>query len=324
MPRSALAGFLAWAAVSLLWSPDPYGGFNEVAHFTVLTGAFVLGGNLVDVSPVMRGLSLGLTVSAVVCALRWLGVDLVTQNAASDIPAGLFFNSNMLAELAAPVLVWGIVARAKVGWLLGPAACFAFALDRAAALSSIAALAIFKVPRWFWLFWPFLFPVLLLVFLIMTEVGPDRLWSLDERLSIWSSALSGLTVFGRGAGSFMALFQAEYAHNDLLQALFEFGVAALIPAAVLVYSLLRPQNDSAARSAYLLLLLEGLVSFPLQLPASGVLTMLLAGSLCASGGDLRGRKPGGGGENSRGDRWPASFSRIFGFRDWPGRADFPV
>lgn len=71
-----------------------------------------------------------------------------------------------------------------------------------------------------------------------------------ERLQIWYAALSELTPFGLGWGSFDRIWivregvahHAIYAHNDYLQIAFEFGLLALIPIMALSWLALTSHN----------------------------------------------------------------------------------
>lgn len=91
---------VAWAIGGVWARGDVEAGF----WLLVLTVAFVAGAGLESLDGVMTGIALGLAVSAAVCVAQLLGWRGVEQH---TVPAGLFFSREVLAELAAPVALWG-------------------------------------------------------------------------------------------------------------------------------------------------------------------------------------------------------------------------
>lgn len=125
----------------------------------------------------------------------------------------------------------------------------------------------------------------------------------DLRFDIWADAgriAAAHLPFGTGAGSFSAVFASvetpddltagftNQAHNDWLEVVVEYGVLALLPAALLVLLLRKAWLHKGPYSALVLLavavlLAASLVDYPLRTPALQVLLALLLGSLARGG-----------------------------------------
>lgn len=76
----------------------------------------------------------------------------------------------------------------------------------------------------------------------------------SQRLQIWGVTLPALSFFGEGPGTFTdihfiatvkgeaKLFRPEFAHNDILQLTFEYGIGALLLLAPFAFALSRPAH----------------------------------------------------------------------------------
>lgn len=276
--------FLCYAAISLLWTPVIYDGLNSLWQLAVLAGLFCIGAELRSFWQVYIGLTLGLVGSAVIVGLQLAGIATPFSVAeATPIPAGLFVNSNFMAEIAAPVLI---------GMLPSPLAIIpAFLLFVTHCLSAIVAVATACL---IWL-WPRYRPIaatLTLVALIGVgwlgyDKNPQRY---EHRIGIWGDAIINLTTFGHGAGSYYVAQAAnspaqkswhsreEHAHNDALEIAFEYGLPGFaLLAAIVVYALGAPCTRE--RLVLVAFLVEGLFGFPLYNPATAFLAVLLLGHL---------------------------------------------
>lgn len=295
--------FLAYAALSLLWTPFPLDGIYELGIFALLAGGFLLGGGLDRCGVVFGGAAIGLVPSVIVGLMQWSGAQPVMQLSVS--PSGLFVNANLMGEAAALVLVGAIAARKPLSgtglWPRLEAAGMIFIVSvTALALllshhrTSMIALAIagmiYVMKNWLRGFSKLVLlgigitAVLSCMGAILLSITTDS-GSFSERLDIWRAVLGVLSVFGHGAGSFQGLFplyfmskaegNTDYAHNDLLQLGFEYGITALIPALVFVVLVLR----SASPMRYVLIVfgIQSCAEFPLYMPATGFLVALVAG-----------------------------------------------
>jgi hypothetical protein len=108
------------------------------------------------------------------------------------------------------------------------------------------------------------------------------------RLVVWRQALDNLTLMGNGAGSFQDVFimggkrlwHAEYAHNEYLQLVFEFGLGAaflLLPVALLAL-----RTDAREWPIFVCFLVMALYSWPVHSYITAFIGALVAGRLVAS------------------------------------------
>lgn len=125
----------------------------------------------------------------------------------------------------------------------------------------------------------------------------------DLRFDIWAEAAriaAAHLPFGTGAGSFSAVFAGvessddltagftNQAHNDGLEVVIEYGLLALLPAALLALLLQQSWRRQGPQSALVLLgvavlLAASLVDYPLRTPALQALMALLLASLARGG-----------------------------------------
>jgi hypothetical protein len=283
----ALFLFFAWAASSLLWTVDLYGGLKAVWVLFLFVGLFCIGSTLTDLRSVYIGMAWGLSLSSIASiAQQFFGWEGVSQ---FSVPAGLFINPNFMAEAAALVLI-GLIAE-RLWWHLPmvlPAVLLAG--SRGALLALVIALALWTRSK----------AVVAITALAIVGAGVwahhtgHRATSTQERLDIWADAASGMKLFGNGAGSFYVQYPAvavrtdtyksrpDHAHNDLVEAGFEYGLGACLLVLALGYGLVRGR----VHSGRLVLVGAGviaLVSFPLHNPVTVFLVGLVAGRLAADG-----------------------------------------
>src|ERR1035438_6650643 len=87
--------FLLYAGLSLIWSPHGLFGFMQLC---ALASVFVWAYSLDNLRPVIIGLAIGLSVSAVLSVFQFFGIWLVYVD---TLPAGLFVNFNIFSEVSA-------------------------------------------------------------------------------------------------------------------------------------------------------------------------------------------------------------------------------
>jgi hypothetical protein len=289
---------LAAAALSLRMSPDVQGGALELFLMALLCGVFVIGAGLDSLDQVMMGAAIGIGVSSIFCMLQVANlVDMHQMTGAAWRYPGLFLNSELLGEFAAPVLAWAIVQ--KRWWLVAvilPAAVLSN--SRVGALALLAALA--------WTWRPrsiagtaFLVACLIgigilttLYFDLIMDTGIGRLQSAGTRVVVWGATIMAFTWIGNGLGWFQVAHPPEeFAHSDVLQSIAEVGPAALVFLAVPVLIFMRQRGTHAERAAFIVVCIEALVSFPLHMPASGFLAAIIAGYLAGNGSGIRVPEP---------------------------------
>lgn len=278
-----LAAWLAFSTASVLWSADPIASILWASRFALLAGAFCLGSALASPRWLMAGMSAGLVPA---------------------ILTGSFFNPQFLAEVAAPLLAFGLLAP---GWWrltsLAAAPALFLANQPGATLASALAVAVFFSLRVRWLSLPFAAAAITAAAWV---TAPASIWN---RLEIWRDALPLLSPLGVGLGNFAPAYAAlpshtstdflsgavaiEFAHNELLHFAVETGAASLLLVAVGCYALRGGWHDvhhrSPERGALLALGVSACIAFPFHDPAAGFLGAVLAGWLCrprpAAGGD---------------------------------------
>lgn len=294
-----LAAFamLGWGTVTLMWAADVYGGLKELWALALFVGLFCIGAELRSLRGVWIGLALGLGVSSFVAIAQYFfAVDWVVQlscNGPCHVTSGLFINPNFMAEAA--VLVFLALLIERLYWLVPlvlPAAVLPQA--RGALLAFIVGLVVWTKSR------------IALAFVLVAIIGgaalsyhrDPALSSVKERFAIWADAASGLSVFGRGIGSFYVLYPSvakrtdtlqsrpDHAHNEVIESVFEFGIGAAILLGLVVFAIRYGRSPSAivVLSAFCV---EAMVGFPLHLPVTMFIVALVAGHLSADGPPLR-------------------------------------
>ena len=276
--------FLGYATLSLLWAPVWQQGIWDLWQLAILAACFCLGSSRDNQRPLYLGLALGLSVNTALAVGQQFGWQPVHHNS-SDIPAGFFFNNDMLGESAALVsialysirLYWPIILTLPSVFLSG---------GRAAILSIVVVILhrrLDAIPN-------------------RTKCPPCHrdlnhcLWhynhntnAFHERIALWEDTASGLTPFGHGAGSFFMLYpkyalrtdtmstRPEDPHNDYLGLAFQYGLGATLVFAILGISLV---SSGPSRLVLLAFGLIAFVSFPIRIPIEGLVGMVALGWLC--------------------------------------------
>ena len=211
---------VAWAACSVLFSPDRMAGALQFFFILATVGAFIAASEMDTLDDAMTGLALGVGVSSIVSLLYLAGHGPFDN--ATRFPAGLFYNSEVLAEFTAPIFLWTLL---KKRWplvlltVLPMVAC----VSRTAILVALAGLVYAFRPRS-----KILFLALLLGWIIVSAAAailmPDRLITSGNRIVIWMATLLAATPMGNGLGWFQAAHPIEqFAHSDAIQAINELG-----------------------------------------------------------------------------------------------------
>lgn len=275
--------FLMSATLSLLWVPDLPAACGQLAKWVILAWLFCAASSIEDLRPFYRGLTLGIAISGVIAVLQWyLWFNPIPQATMETGPSGLFFNKNTLAEIAVLALIGAVYSRC---WLLLPfVATAAFLPGSRGALIAlvIAGFAWLLTTRWREWSVPL---VILCLAPIVGHLEAQNFYSAIDRIDLWKQVLPHLTAFGAGVGQFQFIYPgASYAHNDLLQAVYEHGVFAL-PLVLLFTTALRGVGPE--RFILIAFLVEGCFAFPLELPATAGVAAIVAGTLCGHGNYLR-------------------------------------
>lgn len=289
---AVLVWLVTVSGLSLIVSPDRWGGGGDEIQIVILSMAFIAGAGLESLDDVLSGLCAGMAVSSTLAVAQWLGfAGWIAQG--SPHPAGLFFNSEVLAETDAALFVWAALRpRPALAAIL--AIPLVLCRSRVAVLAALAGLAYALVrPLW---------ARLLLCAAIMAGgifsiflLGIDKLGSAFERLVIWLAMGEAITPLGRGLGwVYLALPHQQFAHSDALQAIVEVGIPAIALVVIPIAAFCGSRGNRAERAAFLACCAEVLVSFPLRVPVSGFVAALLAGNLAGAWSPVRGFVSQGG------------------------------
>lgn len=282
--------FLAYAALSVMWSSDPLEGAHEWIHFAIFGTAMLAGANLSSekIDMVFRAIACGLVASLAIGAAQMAGYSPLANQGAS--PSGLFFNRDFLAEFAAIVFVWAVMSRELRAAVIASIPLI-FCGSRVALSAAVVALLLVRPRR-----------VLLVVpaaaagLVAASVLWPGKLVSVNERLAMWWDAITNTTLFGHGLGSYAADHPVwEHAHSDLLQSGYELGIGGLLPAALMVAALARPA-PAPLRAVVVCIAVEYAVAFPLHLPAPAFVAGIVLGYLLQRRGDVRVVRSLGGGD----------------------------
>lgn len=269
--------FLAWAILALAWAPVLVQGVYDVWRIGLLSAAFLLGTSR-EPRGLFIGMALGMWVSCAVSVAQWLGHSPVVFAANLPfVPAGLFFNPDIMGEVACLISIYLIIE--GMWWpLVGVLPCLAMSESRVALCAFTATLAIFlwRRLRWYGL------AITTITFLVLGT----GLWlsnktlslSLTPRIALWEDTLDGLTLWGRGPGSFMITYpifaartdtmdtRPENAHNDYLELWYQYGPGSLIIVPVLATAIF---SGSAEGFVVLGFALIALLSFPAAMSVEG-------------------------------------------------------
>lgn len=284
--------FLAWAAVSALWTHGPYEAVRDAGELAILAGLFWVGGSLSSLKPIFVGLGFGMALNSaiVVAQTSWVpaALSLPPTWPIPEIasPGGLFLSNNFVAEPAAMVIV-GLLAY-RLWWLAVLSAPCVLATGARGALAGLAIAGIVCVWRR-----SRLFAILAMVGLAFAGLyafaGRAPLSSIQQRLDIWQDTIAGLTFWGRGIGSFYNDFASHathqnllwtrpaQAHNDFLQIAYEFGVPGLILFLALCVAAMR---QGIERLVLVVFFVEACFGFPFHVPVTAALAAVTAGHLC--------------------------------------------
>lgn len=286
--------FLSYSALSLLWSPH---GMLELMQLLALASVFVWGSTLKDLKSVTKGLSIGLAFSSVLAIFQFLGFNEFVYSGTVR-PSGLFFNSNIFAEISGMVLL--LILINKLWWYIPVALPGLMVSSRAVILGLGVSLAMLTWSKSKILSFVILISSWLIAYFITfsnvlninpATIGSNSTVSIFQRLYVWEDMLAGFTIFGNGIGSFVFKFPeynkhidgsvtlVEYAHNDLLQLIFELGIGS-IPLMFIVALLLMVKNDY--KSAFIFFIVIGIFGFPLHMPITAFMFALVAAQLAKS------------------------------------------
>lgn len=264
--------FIVYATARLWSTPIFDDGVYGLWLIYIMGASFWFGSKLESLRGLYAGLAIGASVSSVVAVFQWYGVSVIPY--ISGYPAGLYVNSVMQG------IVLSLIAVALVSermWLWVPMLAPGILLSgsRGAWIGLLAGLiSAYVRSKW----------VLLAIGAVGFFFLTQPLSSSDAmRVSIWSAALQNLGWVGWGPGSFFSWVVPygnstvfpEYAHNDALQLVFEYGVVAALPIGIFAFVLTRTsEREWPLLVAFVVM---GCYSMPLWVPVASFLACAAAG-----------------------------------------------
>lgn len=275
-----------WLLVSLSWSGGQLDGVDAAFKLVLVAVAFAVGSLVRDLGPLFVGAALGLALSSGVVIAQWLGWNGIETFSGVS---GLFFNCDRLAAAAAMVGV-GLVAMGRPLMAVVVLPCLLLPASRAAWLAAAAGLMLLptRLDRYEWPFWLRCTGIAGAILTLLYRYGDGS----AGRIALWRDTLEGMTVWGRGLGSFMTTFTPhlfnidvygipDHPHNEILWLAYEGGIPALVLGAAFVGLLVRAAKDREEGSILVALAVLGLFAMPLHDPATAVLGALVAGRCAA-------------------------------------------
>ena len=269
----ALVGY---ALTSLAWNTDPYGGVYGLWLLCILALCFWLGSTLQSLKQIYAGLAIGGAVSSVVGVLQAVGYQIVPTNLPTS--SGIYFNTVAQGSILA-LLIVALLTERMYFYVVPLIPGLVLAQSRGAWLALMIGVAALFVRRT-WI----LIPAIMVCAGAMWFASPsDAL-----RLKYWLIAWNELSFFGNGVGSFASqiyndngrVLYPEFVHNDVLQLAYEFGIAALLPAAIFAFALSRTQ--SREWPVLMAFVTMSFYSFPLWMPITAFIGTLVAGRIVRS------------------------------------------
>jgi hypothetical protein len=262
--------FLAYAAISIAWTPFWQDGVWAIWQLILLALAFWLGSSLSNLRSIILGVAVALWLSSAMAIAQLFGEHSVLTAGASY--PGLLYNPMIAGEVAALTIV-GLIVYNEWWYILGVAPSLILSQSRGAWLSLAIGLVAWRFRSW-WLLACVAFGFLLGV--VYFHSPHD-----DLRLRFWDLAIHSLYPFGWGVGSWVDVlvppYHPEYVHNDYLQLAFEFGFGA-IPA-LFILAVCALQRSSREWPVFVTFLFMAVFSFPLHAPITAFLGALCAGRL---------------------------------------------
>jgi hypothetical protein len=275
--------FLAYATASILWAPIWQQAVWDLWLTWILAFCFCLGAARYD-PRLWIGMAVGLAFSDCIALSQSFGYQLIYENGDWN-RAGNFVNPDMFGETATLVSVALIASR--IYWPLVfsvPAICFAQSRTTYIAIACVIAFMAWE--RWRW---AAIIPSVLALLIAGWFATSSRHDAIQERFALWEDTASGITPFGRGAGSFFMLYpefakrtdtmytRPEDPHNEYLNLAFEYGIGAL--PIILLFSWAMVGGDRA-RWVCAAFACIALFSFPTRIPTEGFVGMVALGRLC--------------------------------------------
>jgi hypothetical protein len=279
--------FICYVILSLVWTENLNIAWFHLLQLIILACVFCVGQNIKDIKPIFKGLALGLGVSATISIFQYFGfygqIYTITKSF-----AGFFINPNIFSEVSAVMLISLVVL--KLWWWIPVTLPGLILVQSRAAYLALAVgifISVWKYNRY----------LAFTLFNIIIIIGLYFYWdkfslvSFKERLDMWADTIQGFNFFGNGVGSYEVLFpyyathidteiaRPRYAHNDLLNIIFEFGIASILFLMVLFNAF---KSNKSEVTILLTVCIISLFTYPMHIPTQAFIAFLVAGYLTAN------------------------------------------
>lgn len=273
--------FICFAFISLLWTTSLNISLMYLAQIIVLGIVFWIGANINDLKPIFKGIATGLGFASIIAFLQYFNYNEIYS--LDKQPASFFINPNIYSEVSAVILVSLIVLNL---WWWIPVTFTGLLLVHSRAAYVGLAISLFI---WGWKInkiVSILATSLILLIGLYFYYDKFDVSSIQERLNIWQDTIQGLKLFGNGIGSYETMFpfhathintevaRPKFAHNDLLQIIFEFGVGS-----ILIFMVSYNVFKSHRKEVIILYSIAAISMFtyPLHVPVNAFIAFLVAG-----------------------------------------------
>ncbi len=235
--------FLAYAVMGMVWTPMPDTSVFGLWLLVIMGLCVWFGTTVTSARDLYAGLAVGAAVSSTVAVFQYFGFTPV-ETWTHVSPAGIYVNSVQQGLVLALVFV-ALASERMWLWALPLLPGLALCGSRGAWLAlAVGLLACYVRRLWVFGLVAAVGAFCLLAPQLMPVPSSDAL-----RMLIWKTAAGNLTWFGYGPGVFYGVLMPydgtaiypEYAHNDGLQLVFEYGVGALLPFAIFGFAISRTQ-----------------------------------------------------------------------------------
>lgn len=272
LPHFFLGLFFFYVLTSALWSPGhQLWGIWQWACFAL----GIIATMTLNLRHIWIGLALGLTISSTVAAVQYFGFNFLNPLEYSH-PTGLYLNPSLHGWVLALGII-GLVCMRM--WVLALPLLPGLVLSHSRGAIVVTAFGLLatvvRKPL-------VLLALLTYVFAVIT-VNPS---SNDiQRIEIWRHALNLSDLIGNGVGSFQELYyhdartiwHAQFAHNDYIQLIFEYGLGAIPLLGTLLWVGLDKENDMWP--LHISCSAMALFSFPLYTPMTAFIWALAIGAV---------------------------------------------
>lgn len=274
--------FLIYIFVSLAWTFNLQLAYFFLMQMIVLAVVFYIGSTLLDLKPIVIGLTLGVAFSDLAALGQYFGFKQIFSLNGSV--AGLFVNQNIFCEVSAVMLLC-LVALKLWYWIPLTLPGLLFIHSRAAMLGVGVGLML-----WGWRKDRLVTFAVALCCVMggLIYYRDSNFFSIFERYYVWADTIRGFTLFGQGVGTYEILYplyainidtyisRPKFAHNDLLQIVYEFGIGSVF-LVLMILNIWKIKRDES-------IILYGiatisLFAYPFHVPMLAFIGVLVAGYL---------------------------------------------